>query len=239
MPRHALLVFAALLVGGCRTPPESEQLGSPGSSVAGTETKRDGHSPNSRSQDGSAADSSGLANSLNSLIAVATTSASEAQPCERVCGSLGDCLLVDDDYSITDAGGLELQCLDRCVHSPDTAPAKAEFLACGEQSECGPLQACAEQTWTALAEARQGPEVAGVIASADPCKLGCRWVYSCMTTGSPPGEAYVDDQIHQYISMCVEQCDHSEPVERDWYARMASCLPNHCTLERYAECWTY
>ncbi|HVI04061.1 MAG TPA: hypothetical protein VM869_35460, partial [Enhygromyxa sp.] len=165
-----------------------------------------------------------------SLIAVATTSASEAQPCERVCGSLGDCLLADDAYTITAAGGLELQCLDLCVHSADAAPAKTEFLACGAQTECGPLQACAEQHWTALAAAREGPAVEGVVApDANPCKLGCRWLYSCLYSGAPPGEAAFDPTFEQPATDCVNQCDQMSETDQEYFRTLYGCLINRCS----------
>jgi hypothetical protein len=242
MLRAALLVFAALLGGGCQPGPEAEQLGSPGDSVAGTETKRDDRSPRSRSTDASVASNSGLANSLhslNSLVAVATTSASEAQPCERVCGSLGDCLLAEHDYTTTAASGLELACLDMCVHSPELEPAKIEFLACGSQTQCGPLQACAERSWTALAAARQRPEVAAVIASADPCKLGCRWMFSCMYANLPPGEAALDPQLEQLTNDCTHQCDDGSlsASEREYFAQLPACMVNRCSIEGVYYCY--
>jgi hypothetical protein len=232
MSRAALLVLAVLLVGGCRKAPETSKLGSPGDSVAGTGATRD-DPPGGRAQDRDVARRSGVP---SSLIAVATTGANEAQPCERVCGSLGDCLLADAAYTTNVAGGLELVCLDMCVHSAEAAPAKAEFLACGGQTECGQLQACAERNWTALAAARQGPAVAGVTASdVDPCKSGCRWTYSCMG-GSPPGQGTLDPMWEEYVKSCVDMCDQMLPSEREYFDRMTPCLATRCTMEGVMQC---
>ena len=231
MSRPALLLCVALLVGGCKKA-EGERASAPAASVAGTEAKRSDRSPSSRpldnNRDGKPA---------TSLIAVATTSASEAQPCERVCGNLGDCLLADDDYSSATAGGLELMCLDMCVHATDDAAAKAEFLACGSQSECGPLQACAERTWTALAEARTAPAIEGVAAPvADPCKLGCRWVYACMY-GSKPGDAWVDPQTEQNLNDCFSACEQLPPQDIQYLPKMPACLAHRCSMEGVYLCF--
>jgi hypothetical protein len=228
MTRLAPLVLFALLVGACR--PETDPIGSPGGSVAGTETKHDGSASKSPS-DATSGANSGVA---KSLIAVTTTSASEAQPCEHMCGSLGDCLLADDAYTNVAASGLELQCLDMCVHAPDTDPVKTEFLACDSLTECGQLQACAERNWTALASVRsgQGPAISGVIASnLDPCKNACRWVLACLVTGQPPGAAQLDEYIQREIDNCFGRCENGEVngADLEQWIRMAECLPDHCS----------
>jgi hypothetical protein len=240
--RPALLVAAALLVGSCRTASEAERIGSPGGSVAGTETRQD---PRSSRAGPSEVGRPGLA---TSLIAVATTNANEAQPCERMCGTLGDCLLADPDYTSVAAGGLELQCLDMCVHSPDGEPAKTEFLACGGQvdsdsrrsaADCDPLQACAERTWAALAASRRGPEVSGVAGVlADSCELGCKWMYSCMSTNMPPGEAYLNPDFERSMNEnCINQCEHLPQTEYNTLSRMPSCLAHQCSMEGVYQCW--
>jgi hypothetical protein len=226
MLRLALLAIAALLVGGCRTAADADHTGSPSGSIAGTEAKQD--RLRTKPAHAASATNSGLA---NSLIAVTATSASEAQPCERMCGSLGDCLFADDDYTTIAAGGLELQCLDMCVHSPDGDPAKTEFLACGSHSTCDQLQACAERNWLTLAASRRGPEIAGVVGSAiDPCQNGCWWTYACMGMGKPPIEAYVDENFEREVqNSCVDRCDEMAESERVQWITMGECLPNHCS----------
>ena len=227
MSRPALLLCVALLVGGCKKA-EGERASAPAASVAGTEAKHG----SSSTPDVALVNQPKLA---SSLIAVATTSPSEAQPCERVCGSLGDCLLADEDYSSATAGGLELMCLDMCVHAADDAAAKAEFLACS-QTECGQLQACAERTWTALAEARTAPAIEGVAAPvADPCKLGCRWVYACLY-GSPPGDAWVDPQTEQNVNDCFSACEQASQ-EIQYLPKMPACLAHRCSMEGVYLCF--
>lgn len=232
MRRAALLALATLLIGGCRKAAETEPLGSPGDSVAGTEARPNDRVGTSTQRSGEGS-RSGVA---SSLIVVATTNPSEAQPCERVCGSLGDCLLADANYSTVAAGGLELMCLDLCVHSAEGAPAKAEFLACGSQTECGPLQACAERSWTALAAARKGPEISGVATTADPCKLGCGWMYACLYTEGPPGAASFDASIQMAVDSCGDSCDAMDEAGRDYYGRLAPCLINHCSSNGVYQC---
>jgi hypothetical protein len=231
----ALLIVLALLPGGCEKR-SSKQLGSPGSSVAGTETQQDDRS-RSPKHSRELSSRSGVASplsSLSSLIAVPTTTAGEAPPCERVCGSLGDCLLADADEA-TSAAGLELACLDMCVHSADTAPAKVEFLACGTQSECGSLQACAERTWTALADARQRPEIEGVVAPENTCLLACTWMYSCIATGTPPGQVPFDPGFEQIMQQgCVEPCEQM-PTRESW-RELPGCFANDCSYDGVQRC---
>jgi hypothetical protein len=221
----ALVMLLGSLVGGCR--PDADHT-APDGSIAGTETKHD-RSASAKSTAAAAASSG----SAKSLTRVTATSVDEAEPCERMCGSLGDCLFVDDAYTTVAASGLELQCLDLCVHAPDTEPAKTDFLACGNQTACGQLQACAERTWDALASVRRGhgPTIASVVTNVDPCKDGCRWVYSCLITGSPPGEAQVDEYIQKEINACLSRCEGDEITDADLesWIKMAECLPNHCT----------
>lgn len=229
MSRAALLIVLGLLPGGCEKG-SSKEPGSPGSSVAGTETQKDNRSRSAK-HSRELSSRSGVA---SPLIAVPTTAPGEAPPCERVCGKLGDCLLADADAA-TNAAGLELTCLDMCVHSPDTAPAKLEFLACGTQSECGSLQACAERTWTALADARQRPEIEGVIAPANTCLLACTWLYSCIISGTPPGQVPFDPEFERMMQQgCVEPCEQT-PVRESW-RELPGCLANHCSTDGVSRC---
>jgi hypothetical protein len=228
MSRIVLLALVAL--GGCKTAADGEPPDSPGESVAGTETQRgDRASKPSASRVGSLG-------AARSLVAVATVGRDQAQPCERVCGSLGDCLRVDDGYTTTAAGGLELQCLDLCVHAPE-GPAKSEFLACGAKSECGQLQACAEQKWAALAGVRRGPQVASVIVTGDPCMTGCEWMFTCMA-GKSPRDADLDPQVEQEIqNNCrTMYCKDPSPIELESWSRFTSCMIERCTGDLWS-CW--
>src|SRR5690606_17171747 len=234
MPRAVLLALAVSLIGGCKPAADAEPLDSPADSIAKSQTGRSGLS----SKLGSGPSLAAEPRLQSSLVSVATTSASEAQPCERVCGSLGDCLLADDDYTALVAGGLELERIDRCVHSADGSPAKSALLACAAKTECGQLEACVEQTWAALGDARRSPGVVG-IASTDPCKSGCRWLFSCMFTHAPPGEAYLDPQFELQMNQCVEGCDEMSASEREQMSHWANCLPDNCTAELVTVCWNY
>lgn len=234
MPR-SILLLAIVLVGACRPAADAEQIDAPSASVAGTEAT----TAEVAKQRSPVAIASGDSMLGNTLVAVTTVNASDAQPCERVCGSLGDCLLANTSYAAQVAGGLELECLDMCVHSPDTEQAKIDFLACGSKTECGQLEACAERTWTALSEVRKSPEIAGIVASTDPCKLGCRWYFSCFYGFGPPGQAYLDPQLERDMNSCIDGCDNNPNVDRTVMGRFAECLPSHCTAERAHECWDF
>jgi hypothetical protein len=122
------------------------------------------------------------------------------------------------------------------VHSPADSPAKREFLACATQQDCAQLQPCATQRWTALAGTRHSPAIKGVTEAADPCKSGCRWLYACMITGTPPGEAYLDPQFEVQMQSCIEDCEDN-PGGRETMAKLAACLPTHCGYELAYECW--
>lgn len=229
MPRAALLVVLALLPSGCEKR-SSKQLGSPGSSVAGTETQQDDRSRSPKHS----RDLSSRSSVASPLIAVPTTAPTEAPPCERVCGKLGDCLLADADEA-SSAAGLELTCLDICVHSPDTAPAKVEFLACGTQRECGSLQACAERSWTALADAGQRPEIEGVVAPANTCLLACTWMYSCILSATPPGQVPFDPDFERMMhESCVAPCEQM-PDRGDW-GHLPGCFANNCSYDGVYRC---
>jgi len=238
MPRLPLLaIVAALLASGCRAPNEGDATGSPGGSIAGTETRHDLHRPGAGAQANTVTARAGSSRSPT-LTLVTTTAAADAQPCERVCGSLGDCLRTDSDHPALTAGGLELECLDRCVHSPADSPAKADFLACGTHDECGPLRTCATEHWAPLAGARHSPTVSGVAVSNDPCRSGCRWLYACMFTNMPPGEAYLDPQLEIQMNTCMDECDGADHLRdvRDAMIKLANCLPTHCSADRLYDC---
>lgn len=234
MVRSAPIV-AILLIGGCKKPSDGE-LGSPSDSLAVSEST---HGPGSRAGRSAVERGPTKQASAARLIAVTSTSASDARPCERVCGSLGDCLLADDAYTSTAASGLELECLDLCVHSPDGAPAKAEFLACGREHECGPLQACAEQSWAKLVAARQGPVIAAVEGpSLDGCKSGCAWLYSCSYTNAPPGERQhrMDSMLTTWIDECTHACEQL-PREVEYLSALPRCLVDRCSSEGVWQCY--
>src|SRR5690606_9910267 len=99
-----------------KTAADGDSAASPAESIAGAQTQSGERS--SERKPGSA--EAGNSNLGRSLVAVATINPDAAQPCERVCGSLGDCLLIDDAYTTAVARGLELECLDLCVHAPET-----------------------------------------------------------------------------------------------------------------------
>lgn len=223
-----MLVLAAASVG-CKTAADNESPDSPGSSIAGTEARRGDRTSEVRSAG---------QNPTRSLVAVTGVGSHDAQPCERVCGSLGDCLLAAADYTNTVAGGLELECLNMCVHAPDTARTKAEFLACGAQTECGSLRACAAQHWAALAEVRKGPEIAGVTGGGrkDVCAIGCRWQTSCHYTGTPNGALPIE--VEREVEKCISSCEGGSPSDHSSWVKWVACIDvNECELQRAYQCY--
>lgn len=239
MSTTKLAGIVILLASSCPIAADTDGPDSPDHSIAATETHPDKRRERPKSADASDRDHGPRSSLAHALVAVVSTPASEAEPCERMCGGLGDCLLADPDYSPANAGGLELQCLDLCVHSPDDHPAKAEFLACGAHDQCAGLQNCAEQHWSALAKTRRGPKVGGVLTSANPCKTGCRWLYACVYTNMPPGAGTLDSSAQQQLQTCISDCDE-RTYDNDTQAMMAmlaACLPTHCNAGTMHECW--
>jgi hypothetical protein len=176
----------------------------------------------------------------SALVAVASTTPGEAEPCERTCGRLGDCLFASEDFGEVEAGGLELECLDLCVHAPDDASARARFLTCEQRQSCGELISCAQASWDELAAVRRAPDIQGITAAAvDPCKDGCRWLYACMISGAPPGEGYLSPQDEEQLRYCEKTCESLGPAERETYAHLAECLPSHCGYGQLEHCVNY
>jgi hypothetical protein len=225
MPRLASLGSVLALVGlaalACNKPDkDGRSIGSPSADGAGTETA----SP--RPTDKST--SSGAANLARTLVAVASAAPSEALPCERTCGRVGDCLLETRDVGEFDAGRLEFECLDLCVHSPREAESRTAFLACEQQSSCGELLGCARANWQPLLAGRTGPVVSGVTVGGDPCIEGCRWLFACMVTGVPPGQASLPPEYDESVRGCEAACHTGSESDRQMLAHYAECLPSHC-----------
>ncbi|PRQ04179.1 hypothetical protein ENSA5_10170 [Enhygromyxa salina] len=236
----ALFGAGLLIAGACNKSDQgAPKADSPNASVAGTEANTHARTRANKaaSAEASADAGTGLA---RALVSVASTSASEAEPCERTCGRLSDCLRESDDFRASEAGGLELECLSLCVHAPDDSPARASFLACEQRDDCGAVRSCAADGWTELAEVSHGPAIEGITAAAgDPCKAGCRWMYSCLISGAPPGEAYLDPQFEEQMITCENSCDSLDPADRETFVYLAECLPNHCGFGQGDECWNY
>jgi hypothetical protein len=235
MPRSALFVVASIalaLVGGCRPAADAEPVGSPGgpgAGVAGTEAE------GSRPKPGSGRPGTDKDGPARSLVAVAITKSGEAGPCERVCGSLGDCLLADEDYSSAVAGRLELQCLDLCVHAPDDNAGKRGLLGCGGQA-CPELAACAERSWAAMSAGSSRVEPGAVVSNNDPCMEGCQLLWSCMASGQPPGRAGDPDLEREMEKMCTQTC---ESLEREVMIQLRPCVVDHCSDQNAIfACWS-
>jgi hypothetical protein len=232
MARRVLAATLASLVvslgaGACnKSEPGGAGVDSPGGSVAGTESTATGTRAGAGAEVEEGGGGRGLA---RSLVAVTGTSLGDASPCERTCGRIGDCLFESDDYREPEAGGLELECLDLCVHTPKDAEPHQALLKCEQRSSCGELIECAEASWAALGELREGPTVEGFTATVDPCKAGCRWLYSCMFSSAPPGDAYMDPAIEEQVRYCERSCENMEPQERETYINLGRCLPSHCS----------
>jgi hypothetical protein len=227
----ALLGVLSLCVLACnKSDARSGTIGSPNASVAGSEAR----TPSSSAAGTSAA---GNANALaRSVVAVATTSPGDAQPCERTCGRVGDCLLETKDVGEFEAGRLELQCLDVCVHSPETDGPRSAFLACEQQSSCEPLLGCARSNWEALVAARSGPSVQGITTGGDSCFDSCQWWLSCAYTGLPPDQASLSADFQESLRSCETQCEVS-PADREFYTRLADCMRVNCPHDRQEICY--
>jgi hypothetical protein len=204
-------------------------LGSPNASAAG----REAHEPSSGVAGTSKA---GSADALaRSLVAVAATTPGDAQPCERTCGRVGDCLLENADVGEFEAGRLELECLDVCVHSPESDGPRSAFLACEQQTGCGPLLGCARSNWDALVAARSGPSVQGITTGGNTCADTCEWWLSCMISGAPPDQAPLPPEYEEYVRSCETQCENT-PDEREMYMRLGDCARANCSPDRVSAC---
>lgn len=236
MPRSALFVVASIalaLVGGCRPAADAEPLGSPGG-VAGTEAE--GDRPKPGSSPGAGRPGSEGDRPTSSPVAVAMTKSGEAGPCEQVCGSLGDCLLADEDYSSAVAGRLELECLGLCVHAPDDNAGKRGLLGCGGQA-CPELATCAERNWAAMSAASSRVEPGPVVSNGDPCVESCQWVISCNMNERPPDRTSLDPTSADEVDrQCALMCEMED--QREMMLQLRSCVVDNCS-DRNAlpECW--
>ena len=235
MPRLHLASLGLALLGlavlACNKREESS-IGSPSGSAAGSE--------NAGSTSGrDSGDPSGAIALTRSLVTVASVPPTDAQPCERTCGRVGDCLLETHDVDDFEASRLELECLDACVHSPADAEPRTSFLACEQKSSCGDLLGCARTSWNSLMASRVGPVVSGVTTGGDKCIEGCRWMYWCIFTSSPPGSTYLDPAYEEIIRGCEAGCQTYQPAERAQYEYWSECMPSHCSQEQYTACLNY
>lgn len=224
----ALLGSLALL--GCnKADAGTGTVGSPNASAAGREARE----PGSGVADTSKAGSAGAL--ARSLVAVAATTPGDAQPCERTCGRVGDCLLENADVGEFEAGRLELECLDVCVHSPESDGPRSAFLACERQTGCGPLLGCARSNWDALVAARSGPSVQGITTGGHTCADTCEWWLSCMISGVPPDQGTLPPEYEEYVRSCEMQCENT-PDEREMYMRLGDCARANCSPDRLSAC---
>ena len=227
MPRSALALLG-LAVLACNKPVDGSSLGSPSGSAAGSEIANSDRDAN--------ADADAATALTRSLVTVASIPPTDAQPCERICGRVGDCLLETHDVADFDAGRLELECLDSCVHSPTDGQTRTDFLACEQESSCGDLLGCARTNWEPLLASRVGPVVNGVTTGGDGCIEGCRWLFWCIYTNTPPGSGYLSPDAEEGIRGCEANCSVLQPAEREQMAYWAECLPTHCSQEQFSAC---
>jgi hypothetical protein len=236
--RGCLIALLGMAVLACnKTDASTGGLGSPNASGAG----REAASP-SASDQGTSTANDGLA---RSLVAVAVTSPTDAQPCERTCGRIGDCLIEADDDSSSpsyqaefEAGRQELECLDLCVHADESAAPRSAFLACEQQSGCGEFLGCARSNWSALVATRTGPSVQGgsVVVGGNGCGHDCRLVYSCIFTHMLPGQAPLPQEYEETVRYCETQCETS-PTDREMWAQLSDCLRDNCSADRQNVCF--
>lgn len=164
-------------------------------------------------------------------VAVVALDASEARPCERLCLNVGDCLFADEGYSDRAAAGLELECLDLCVHAPAEAPERASFLRCEQRSSCGELTTCVGDLWEPLRASHAPRETAAVEALTNGCESACTWLYYCLFTGQAPGEFGLEQSMQEGLDSCVKNCEDLGPAEQEEMGRMLPCLYDECTKD--------
>lgn len=158
--------------------------------------------------------------------------------CERMCGSVGDCLREGGDVSdaghVRDAVHLELTCLDLCVNVDATSEVGKRFRACEGRDACDPLLSCARKDWDAAAKAR-GTVFTQIDAapSYDTCELVCGGMYSCMYHDRPLQQLRErGQQFEQDVASCMRSC------EPDTESMMALALCTHeDTCAQQWECW--
>lgn len=226
-----MLVLVGTALIGCNDKPTGgATLDSPDAAAAGTEAR----AQRARS-DRTSVTSDGTP--VRSLVAVASTSAKEAEPCERTCGRVGDCLLDGDEVNAFEAGRLELACLDMCVHTPDSQ-VRTAFLDCEAKSGCSELLGCARSKWEPLSATHQGPAVQGfAVQAADPCVSGCQWLFYCAYAGTPPGETYLPPEYEEQLRACESQCDSGGAFEREIWVRLNECAPTKCSPMEIGNCF--
>jgi hypothetical protein len=226
----ALLGMVGLAALACKPDASTGTLGSPSASAAGSEAKN--ASPHAETT----SNPSNAGALARRLVAVTATRPNEAMPCERTCGRVGDCLLETRDVGEFEASRLELECLDLCVHSPESAESRSAFLACEQQSGCGELLGCARSNWDTLVANRVGPTVQGVTVGGDPCAEGCRWLYSCIYTSAPPGQVDLGPEQEELIRYCDTACESLTGSERAQFVYWAECMPAHCSQGTFEAC---
>ena len=229
--RPCLMLVALALA--CTTAPRTKSFGEAEGAVAGSAAAEASREPGPGRA--SHASRSTRARLPGELVAVVATEASATPPCERVCGRLGDCLFESEDHSTRTAAGLELQCLDMCVHNPETSLAREAMIGCARHPGCAELRSCAAHQWDALAAGQREHEIE-VIASDNVCMEACRWMHACLWTGQPPGAAYLPE-VEDYVRECQDRCPEISQSERDKLATLYACLPDNCSYERAMSCW--
>lgn len=158
----------------------------------------------------------------------------DAQPCERMCGRVGDCLGERGDAR--DARHLELTCLDLCVNVEPGSDAGARFTACEARDSCDQLLECTRKEWDAVANARGTiVKVIGPSPSANynTCELVCGGMYSCIYYDQPLRQlSERSPQFDKELSACVENCDPNAESMR----ALADCAYENTCAEQM-DCW--
>ena len=227
----ALVLVGTALIGCNDKPTAGATLDSPDAAAAGTEAR----AQRARSDRTSLA---GGATPVRSLVAVASTSVGEAEPCERTCGRVGDCLLDGDEVNAFEAGRLELACLETCVHTPESQ-VRAAFLGCEAKPGCDELLGCARSNWEPLSATHQGPAVQGFATRpADPCVNGCRWYFYCAFANAPPGEGYLAPEYDVQMLDCEANCESGAFDSRLWL-RFNECAPTKCSSMDISNCFDF
>ncbi len=160
---------------------------------------------------------------------------SEAWPCERMCGRIGDCLQTDRVENPASATGVEFACLDTCVYADPLNPAAAAFQACETATECGELLGCARARWDAATAARRAVEIPTEFAVVrDICETACLGLQSCSFFYKMPNEiaGMATADFYSSVDMCTEGC---RSMGDQVYAPYAPCI-DEPTCDQFYSC---
>lgn len=145
------------------------------------------------------------------LVAVEHTSTTHVAPpgvgasmsaCERSCGEVHDCALLERSYTPAAAAAIELGCVRACLGTPE----RATLFGCGrpsaiEPGTCAQFLVCVDTAWPQAGDGELGIETPATSLGIDPCVRGCDAFARCWDAGTKP------ELIEQCAELCREQLD--------------------------------